>query len=191
MWPPWSSSAARPSPFFGRVVPQPRVFALLPAPRARHIPRYVVGEAPPPRLAGVPHPRRRTVGLKSASAGLRTLEAASPAAKARFSSLPLCGEALPRLSAEGNRREAGRDLSAPTRATARASRQSHERVSRAQRDFDPRRCRARALHACQNHAGGLPAKLGSRELSGRSAVRRATGANQSAGTYGGVYVESR
>ena len=107
-WPPWSSSAARPSPFFGRVVPQPRVFALLPAPRARHIPRYVVGEAPPPRLAGVPHPRRRTVGLKSASAGLRTLEAASPAAAARFSSLPLCGEALPRLSAEGNRRGAGR-----------------------------------------------------------------------------------
>ena len=84
VWPPWSSSAARPSPFFGRVVPQPRVFALLPAPRARHIPRYVVGEAPPPRLAGVPHPRRRTVGLKSASAGLRTLEAASPAAAARF-----------------------------------------------------------------------------------------------------------
>ena len=110
VWPPWSSSAARPSPFFGRVVPQPRVFALLPAPRARHIPRYVVGEAPPPRLAGVPHPRRRTVGLKSASAGLRTLEAASPAAKARFSSLPLCGEALPRLSAEGNRREAGRAI---------------------------------------------------------------------------------
>ena len=103
-WPPWSSSAARPSPFFGRVVPQPRVFALLPAPRARHIPRYVVGEAPPPRLAGVPHPRRRTVGLERASAGLRTLEAASPAAAARFSSLPLCGEALPRLSAEGNRR---------------------------------------------------------------------------------------
>ena len=127
-WPPWSSSAARPSPFFGRVVPQPRVFALLPAPRARHIPRYVVGEAPPPRLAGVPHPRRRTVGLERASAGLRTLEAASPAAKARFSSLPLCGEALPRLSAG--------------------------------------------------------------ELSGRSAVRRAAGANQSAGTYGGVYVES-
>ena len=89
VWPPWSSSAARPSPFFGRVVPQPRVFALLPAPRARHIPRYVVGEAPPPRLAGVPHPRRRTVGLERASAGLRTLEAASPAAKARFSSLPL------------------------------------------------------------------------------------------------------
>ena len=83
-WPPWSSSAARPSPFFGRVVPQPRVFALLPAPRARHIPRYVVGEAPPPRLAGVPHPRRRTVGLERASAGLRTLEAASPAAAARF-----------------------------------------------------------------------------------------------------------
>ena len=83
-WPPWSSSAARPSPFFGRVVPQPRVFALLPAPRARHIPRYVVGEAPPPRLAGVPHPRRRTVGLERASAGLRTLEAASPAAKVFF-----------------------------------------------------------------------------------------------------------
>ena len=110
VWPPWSSSAARPSPFFGRVVPQPRVFALLPAPRARHIPRYVVGEAPPPRLAGVPHSRRRTVGLKSASAGLRTLETASPAAKARFSSLPLCGEALPRLSAEGNRRGAGRAI---------------------------------------------------------------------------------
>ena len=73
---------------------------------------------------------------------------------------------------------------------ARRSRQSHERVSRAQRDFDPRRCRARALHARQNHAGGLPAKLGSGELSGRSAVRRAAGANQSAGTYGNVYAES-
>ena len=107
VWPPWSSSAARPSPFFGRVVPQPRVFALLPAPRARHIPRYVVGEAPPPRLAGVPHPRRRTVGLERASAGLRTLEAASPAAKVFFL-YSSCGEALPRLIAKGNRRGAAR-----------------------------------------------------------------------------------
>ena len=72
-------------------------------------------DSPPPRLAGVPHPRRRTVGLERASAGLRTLEAASPAAKARFSSLPLCGEALPRLSAEGNR--AGANQSAGTYGT--------------------------------------------------------------------------
>ena len=43
----------------------------------------------------------------------------------------------------------------------RRRRKSRESVSWAQRDFDPRRCLARALHARQNHAGGLPTKRGS------------------------------
>ena len=51
---------------------------------ARRIPRYVVGGIPPPRLACAPRPPRRTVRLSRASAGLRALEAASPASKARF-----------------------------------------------------------------------------------------------------------
>ena len=51
---------------------------------ARRIPRYVVGGIPPPRLACAPRPPRRTVRLRRASAGLRALEAASPAAKVFF-----------------------------------------------------------------------------------------------------------
>ena len=51
---------------------------------ARRIPRYVVGGIPPPRLACAPRPPRRTVRLSRASAGLRALEAASPAAKEFF-----------------------------------------------------------------------------------------------------------
>jgi hypothetical protein len=51
---------------------------------ARRIPRYVVGGIPPPRLACAPRPPRRTIRLRRASAGLRALEAASPAAKEFF-----------------------------------------------------------------------------------------------------------
>ncbi len=154
---------------------------------------------PPPGASCAAHPAiRRRRGSASSSRGRAASETPNRRPRTRFcrpphprsrltsrcgafSSLPLAARLCLALARRVTAAERG----------ARRSRQSHERVSRAQRDFDPRRCRARALHARQNHAGGLPAKLGSGELSGRSAVRRAAGANQSAGTYGGVYVESR
>ena len=62
---------------------------------ARRIPRYVVGGIPPPRLACAPRPPRRTVRLRRASAGLRALEAASPAAK-EFIFVSFLGRSLDR-----------------------------------------------------------------------------------------------
>ena len=55
-WPPWSSSAARPSSFFGLVVPQPRDGRLPPGAFARGPSRDTSSpEYRLPRLAGAPH----------------------------------------------------------------------------------------------------------------------------------------
>ena len=164
---------------------------------------------PPPGASCAAHPAiRRRRGSASSSRGRAASETPNRRPQKRFcrpphprsrltsrcgafSSLPLCGEALPRLSAEGNRRGAGRAIRARRPERPREGADSRTREFRGPSVILTPGAVGRVLCTrVKIMLAGCPRNSGRASCRAALAVRRAAGANQSAGTYGGVYVES-